>query len=141
MSDEVEKVEENETEKQKVAKKVAPAVTVSSPVPAKTIDELYVQNPGERYMYAAQGTPKEVLAEEGLEVVMRHGQPMISRGRVVCRCVNGIQATKMSREYQESHRAIAEVRDIKTTDKKSKVAEASEIEIPEHADPDDRCFS
>lgn len=131
MSEEVKKEKHEERE---VTKKAAPAVTVSSPVPAKTIDELYFQNPGERYMYAAQGTSKEVLAEEGLEVVLRHGQPMTSRGRLICRCVGKVQATKMAREYAGSQEAISAVRDIKTSDKKSKLAEVNEAPIPEHDD-------
>jgi hypothetical protein len=129
MSEENENVEEVKTEGRKVTKKVAPAVAVSSPVVAKTIDDLYVAYPGERFMYAAQGTPAENLAEEGLEIVLKNGQPMTSRGRLICRCIGKTQATKMAQEYSQASESISAVRDIKTSDKRSKTPEASN-EIP-----------
>jgi len=127
--------EETEIKDAKVQKKTAPNMKVVT-TGGNTIDSLYAQNPGERFMYVAMGVSKESLAEEGLEVVERNGAPMTHRGRTICRCVGKTQATKMAAEYREAQSAISTVRDIKTSDKQSK--EAKPQIVGPHEAEDDR---
>jgi len=103
---------------QNTARKVAPAIKVSSPAKKSSIDELYRDNPNEEFAYAPMRSNETSLAYQGLEpVIGKDGKPLNVGNRTICRVVGeqGVEETK--RQFEEATEAAKAVRDPKKSSK------------------------
>jgi hypothetical protein len=104
--------EKNETEVSKVARKVAPAITVRSPARKSSMDELYEDNPGKEFAYASSSSSADSLLQGGLAPVKgRDGKSLVVGRKVICEVVGDAGTKETAEQFAIATEAAIAVRD------------------------------
>jgi len=103
---------------QKTARKVAPAIKVSSPAKRSSMDELMRDNPNEDFAYVASGSSQAAMSQQGLEAVKgQDGNVLRVGNKVICRVVGDQGAKEVAEQFERATEAAKAVRDPKKSSK------------------------
>ena len=113
------------TKKTPAPRKVAPDIIVRSSAKRSSIDELYRDNPGKKFLYAPRGTSAASLGSQGLVPVKgANGAPMHVGARVICEDVGTKRIKALAKAQAEAKSRIGEIKDPKVKNSPDAVARA-----------------
>jgi hypothetical protein len=119
--------EENKNQEPVTQKKKAPDIVVKSFPKNGSIDDLIRDNPGQNFVFSAPGASAATLAEAGLEQVLKDGQPVMHKGKAICRTINKTMEDEIKRAYKDSYDQIASVREVEREDKQSVAKKPADV--------------